>query len=165
MNINPIPHKLPSVIIKDPELFSYFNLLNKSLLQIWSCLTGNLNSTLISTTKNINAKAAGSTELLKVPATKLFIPLFIVIRVVNFVAGSKSTQVVASFGGNSSTFDDFLNSVTYTISSNNQFLIDKPDDASQLPIQSSDTSFRLIIETASNATTEEWEVDLFGYYV
>jgi hypothetical protein len=165
MIINPVPAKIPAKLLSDPEISNYFDQLNKSVYQIWHALNGNQNSVLISTTKGINAKNTGSTQLFKVPANKTFIPLFLVIRVVNFTAGSKSIQTVASFGGNSATYDDFLNSVTYTVVENNVCLFDKPDDATAVSVQAANDSFRIIIETASNATTEEWEIDLFGYLI
>lgn len=162
---NPTPNKLPDKILNDPELFKYFDALGKSVYQMWFALTGNANPILISTTTNINAKTTTSTELFKVPDNKTFIPLYIVIRVVSFTAGTKSVQAVASFGGNSSSYNDFLNSVTYTVSASGTYLIDKPDDATQLSVQDTGDSFRIKINTGSNATTETWEVDLFGYLI
>ena len=163
--LNPIPVKLPQAIRDDPDLFGYFSDLTNSLYQIWFSLNGNKQPVLISTTQDIDATATGSTELLKIASDKDFIPLYVVIRVTSFTSGSKTTQAIASFGGNSATYDDFLNSVTYTISATDKFLIDKPNDATELSIQSASDSFRMIIETASNATIEKWTVDLFGYLV
>lgn len=165
VKLNPIPQKLPKTIEKDSELRDYFYNLNKSAYQMWFALNGNKQPALISTTKDIDAKTTGATELFKIPSDKDFIPMEVIIRVTDFTAGSKSTQAVASFGGNSSTYDDFLNSRTYTVSDVNKFLIDKPSNANELNIQSSETSFNIIIETGSNATTEKWTVDLIGYMV
>jgi len=165
VELNPIPVKFPKAILDDPELSSYFKELTDSLYQLWFTLNGNKQPVLISTTKDIDATTTGSTELLKIPSDKDFIPLYIVIRTTSFTSGSKSTQAVASFGGNSATYDDFLNSITYTIANGEYFLIDKPADATELPVQASNSSFRVNIETASDATTETWSVDLFGYYV
>ena len=163
--LDPIPQKLPKAIEEDNELRDYFYNFNRSVYQIWFALNGNKQPVLISTTENIDAKTTGATELFKIPEDKDFIPLEVVIRVTDFTAGSKSTQAIASFGGNSSAYDDFLNSKTYTISAVNKFLTDKPSSATELNIQSSGTSFNVIIETGSNATTEKWSVDLFGYMV
>ena len=88
-----------------------------------------------------------------------------VIRVTAFTAGSKDTQAVASFGGNSATYDDYLNTVTYTVAAANVFLFDRVADATAVVTQAAGDSFRVIIETASNADTETWAVDLFGYLV
>ncbi len=165
MIINPLPNKLPLLIRNDPELFSYFENLNKSLYQIWHSLNGNLNLVLISTTKGINAKATGSTELFKIPSSKNFVPLYIVNRVTNFSAGSKSINAIVSFGGNPFGYDDFLNSSTQAVSAGNSFLINRPENSLILPIQQSGRSFRMIIETPSNASVEDWEIDLFGYLV
>lgn len=163
-NLNPILPKIPLKIQNDPELAGFFEALTRSLYQVWYNLNGNRFPTLTST-ESIDVTSTGVTELFKVPENKTLIPLFIIIRVVDFVAGSKSTQVIASFGGNSPTFDDYLNSVTYTVASNNTFLFDKATDATELDVQSSNDSFSIIIETASDATTETWTVDVFGYLV
>ena len=163
--LDPIPQELPKAIEEDNELRDYFYNFNRSVYQMWFALNGNKQPVLISTTENIDAKTTGATELFKIPDDKDFIPLEVIIRVTDFTAGSKSTQAVASFGGNGSAYDDFLNSKTYTITAVDKFLTDKPSNATELSIQSSSTSFNIIIETASNATTEKWSVDLFGYMV
>lgn len=165
MIINPPPVKIPASLQEDQEVFNFVKQLKDSVYQLWSALTGNKNATLISTTEGINAKVTGSTELFKVPANKTFIPLFVVIRPTSFTSGGKTVQAVASFGGNSATYDDFLNSVTYTVAAASTFQIDQPNDATELVVQAADDSFRIIIETGSNATTETWAVDLFGYLV
>lgn len=165
IELNPTPVKIPDRLQNDPELSNYFKELTNSVYQLWFGLNGNKVPSLISTTESIDVTTTGSTELFKVPANKSFIPLYIVIRVNSFTSGGKSTQAVASFGGNGATYDDFLNSVTYTVAAQDTFQIDRPDDATELAIQSSDDSFRIIIETASDATTEGWAVDLFGYLV
>ena len=121
--------------------------------------------TLISTTTGIDATSTGSTELFAVPSGKTFIPTRVVIRVTAFTAGGKATQAVASFGGNSATYDDYLNSVTYTVANNNYFQTDSAADGTEITVQAAGDSFRVIIETASDATTETWTVDLFGYLV
>ena len=124
--------------------------------------------TLLSTTTGIDATATGSTELYEVPAGKTMIPTMIVIRCTAFTVGSKAIDAVASFGGNSATYDDFLNSKTYDVDAV-EFI------ATTFPMptltytgqvtQDAGDSFRVIIETASDADTETWAVDLFGYLV
>ena len=129
-----------------------------------SALRENAN-TLIATTTGIDATVVAQTELFVVPAGKTFIPLQVVIRVTSFTDGGKGTQVVASFGGNAATYDDYLNSVTYTVSAGDYFQVDSINDATEVPVQAAGDSFRIAIETASDATTEVWAVDLFGYLV
>lgn len=163
ITLNPIPLNIPEKIRKDEELSPYFEELTRSMYQLWFGLNGNKVATLISTTKDIDATATGSTELFKVVPNKTFIPLYIVIRVKEFTAGGKSTQALASFGGNASTYDDFINSQTYTVTAAGTFQTDRSSDATELVTQDDGDSFRVIIETASNATTETWDIDLFGY--
>ena len=98
------------------------------------------------------------------PAGKSFIPNHVVIRVTGFTAGSKSTQVVASFGGNDATYDDYLNSVTYTVTAAGRFIRDGVDDA-ELPEYAGGTIFKMAVETGSDADVETWAVDVFGYLV
>lgn len=119
----------------------------------------------VATVSGIDAKTVAVTELYKIPADKTFIPMFVVIRVTAFTVGAKSVQAVASFGGNSATYDDFLNSVTYTVANNDYFQIDRPADATEVTVQAASDSFRISIETGSDATAETWAVDVFGYLV
>jgi hypothetical protein len=118
--------------------------------------------TLVATTTGIDATSTGSTELFTVPSGKTFIPVLVVIRITSFTVGSKATQAVASFGGNSATYDDFLNSITYTVTGSGNFIQDSNENT-ELTVQASGDSFRIIIETASDATAEVWAVDWFGY--
>jgi len=120
---------------------------------------------LISTTTGIDAKTVATTGLYSVPTGKTLIPMFVVIRVTSFTAGGKAVQAVASFGGNSATYDDFINSVTYTVANQDFFQTDGPADSSEVTVQAAGDSFRISIETGSDATTETWAVDLFGYLV
>jgi len=121
--------------------------------------------TLVSTTTGIDATVVAQTELFVVPAGKTFIPMMVVIRVTSFTSGGKGVQVVASFGGNAATYDDYLNSVTYTVANGDYFQVDRIADATEVTVQAAGDSFRIAIETASDATTEVWAVDLFGYLV
>jgi hypothetical protein len=121
--------------------------------------------TLLSTTTGIDATTTGSTELYPVPVGQTLIPVEIIIRITSFTSGSKATQAIASFGGNSATYDDFLNSQTYTVTAVDKFIPDRPSTGTELDIQAAGDSFRIIIETASDATTETWAVDLFGYLI
>ncbi len=117
----------------------------------------------ISTVTGIDATTTGSTTLFQVPATRTFFPTKVVIFTTSFTVGSKSVQAVASFGGNSATFDDYINSKTYTIAASGVFIPDSSPADTAVVVQSADDLFSIIIETASDATTEVWTVDLFGY--
>ncbi len=119
--------------------------------------------TKVSTTTGIDAKSVATTELYSVPVGKTFIPVFVIIRVTSFTSGGKGVQAIASFGGNSATYDDFLNTVTYTVANQDYFQIDRPADATEVSVQAAGDSFRISVETGSDATTETWAVDLFGY--
>jgi len=55
--------------------------------------------------------------------------------------------------------------VTYTVANENSFLIDRVADATEVTIQDGGDGFSIIIETASDATTETWAVDVFGYLI
>ncbi len=126
---------------------------------------GNLNEyaiTKLATVTGINAKTVAVTSLYTVPTGKTFIPDHIVIRVTSFTSGGKSVHAIASFGGNSSTYDDFLNTITYTIAAADVWISDSVDN-SALVTQAALDVFSMSIETGSDATTETWAVDVFGY--
>ncbi len=118
--------------------------------------------TKLATVTGINAKTVAVTTLYPVPAGKTFIPDHIVIRVTAFTSGGKGTQAVASFGGNSATYDDYLNTITYTIAAADVFIRDSVED-SAVVTQAAGDVFSMSIETGSDATTETWAVDVFGY--
>lgn len=121
--------------------------------------------TKLATVAGIDAKSVATTELFSVPTGKSMIVTKRVIRVTEFTVGSKGVQAVASFGGNSATYDDWQNSATITVAAvSKAFVYNAPDDTA-LPVYASGTSFRVSIETGSDATTETWAVDLFGYLV
>lgn len=120
--------------------------------------------TRLATVTGINAKTVAQTELYVAPVGKSLIVDRIVIRCTSFTSGGKSVQAVASFGGNSATYDDYLNSITYTIAAAAVAIADSVLDTA-VPVYAAATSFRLAIETGSNATTETWAVDVFGYLV
>jgi hypothetical protein len=120
--------------------------------------------TKLTTITGLDAKTVATTEIFVVPTGKSMVVTKIVIRVTAFTVGSKSVQAIASFGGNSATYDDYLNSVTYTVSAVSKVIQDELLDA-EVPLYVAATSFRISIETGSNATTETWAVDLFGYLI
>lgn len=118
----------------------------------------------VATVAGIDAKSVAVTTLYTVPTGKTFIPDHIVIRVTSFTSGGKGTQAVASFGGNSATFDDYLNTVTYTVAAQDVFIRDGVDN-SAVVTQAAADAFSISIETGSDATTETWSIDLFGHLV
>ena len=118
----------------------------------------------LATVTGIDAKAVAVTSLYTVPAGKVMIPMFVVIRCTTFTVGAKGVQVIASFGGNAATYDDYLNSVTYTVAALG-FQVDRVADATEVVTQAAGDVFSISIETGSDATTETWAVDLFGYLV
>lgn len=119
--------------------------------------------TKIATITGINAKTVATTELFVVPTGKsLIVRLVPIVRCTAFTVGSKAVQAVASFGGNSTTYNDFLTNTTFTIAASGVFVpIAMPTGA--LPVYAAGTSFRVNITTGSDASTETWAIDLFGY--
>ena len=120
--------------------------------------------TKMATVTGVNAKTVAVTTLYTVPVGKTFIPDHIVIRVTEFTVGAKDTQAVASFGGNAATYDDYLNTITYTIAAADVFIRDSVEDTAVVTQAAADV-FSISVEIASNATTETWAVDVFGYLV
>lgn len=121
--------------------------------------------TRLATVTGIDAKTVAVTSLYTVPAGFTMIPIAVVIRVTAFTAGGKAVQAIASFGGNSATFDDFINSQTYTVAAANTFQLDEAAEATELAVQAAGDVFSISIETGSDATTETWSVDLWAYLV
>ena len=120
--------------------------------------------TKVATVTGIDATAVAVTTLYTVPTGKTFIPDHIVIRVTGYTVGAKDTQAVASFGGNGATFDDYLNSITYTVAAESVFIRDSVEDTAVVTQAAGDV-FSISIEIASNADEEIWGVDVFGYLV
>lgn len=118
--------------------------------------------TKLATVTGIDATAVAITTLYTVPAGKTFIPDHVKIRVTAFTVGAKDTQAVASFGGNDATYDDYLNSQTYTVAASGVFIRDSVEDTAVVT-QSAGDVFKISIETGSNADVETWAVDVFGH--
>ena len=119
----------------------------------------------LATVTAIDSKAVAITTLYTVPTGKTLIVDHIVIRCTAFTVGSKGVQAVASFGGNSATWDDFLNSVTYTVAAVNTHITDEHAWVTAAPDYAAAATFKISIETGSDATTETWAVDIFGYLI
>lgn len=117
---------------------------------------------LLATVTGIDAKTVAVTTLYTVPDGKSLIVDHVAIRVSAFTAGSKSVQAVASFGGNSATYDDYLNTVTYTVAAVDVAIRDSVEDAA-FPVYAAGGIFKISVETGSDATTETYSVSLFGH--
>jgi hypothetical protein len=120
--------------------------------------------TLLATLAGVDATAVAITEIYVVPPGKDLIVDHIKIHVTSFTDGGKGVQAVASFGGNAATYDDYLNTVTYTISAADMVIRDSVEDTEYI-IQAAGDSFRISVEVASDATVEVWTVYLFGHLV
>ncbi len=118
--------------------------------------------TRVATVTGIDATAVASTELFAVPSGKTFIPDHVVIRCTSYTEGAKAIDAVASVGGNSTDYDDFLTATTIEIDAADIF-VKLSDEMANKAIQAALDSVKLNIPIASDATTETWAVDLFGY--
>jgi hypothetical protein len=116
----------------------------------------------LATVTGIDAKTVAITTLYTVPPGKRLVPMGVIIRCTSFTVGTKSVQAVASFGSNSATWDNYLNSVTYTISAVQMTIHDTVLDTEYLSVAAGGT-FKISIETGSNADVETWSVSLFGF--
>lgn len=159
--INPPPRQLPSEFQGN----EYLTKLNETVFQLWFTSQGNKNNNIISATKEIDATQTGETLLFRTPQTSRFIPTGLIIKIFEFTAGAKATQAVADIGSNSPSFDDFLSALTVTVSGEDKYILRDGDQDSETPIVPKGTDFKLKITTASDATTEKWEIDLLGYLI
>ena len=120
----------------------------------------------LATVTGINAKTVATTTLYTVLTGNSLIISSIVIRTTAFTSGGKTVHVVASFGGNSTDFNDYSITTTYTITANNRIIFEPTYSGSALyPLYAAATNFSINITTGSNATTETWSCDLFGYLI
>lgn len=117
----------------------------------------------LATVDAIDATSTGDTELYTVPALKSAVLTGVSIRVTDFTAGAKAVQAVASVGANI-TFDDYLNSVTYTVAASDVVILDNVLNTA-VPVYAAADAITLTVETASDADVEVWSVDLFGYLI
>jgi hypothetical protein len=102
------------------------------------------------------------TDLYTVPVGKSLMIEWIIVRVSSFTAGSKTVQAVASVGANSATYDDYLNSVTFTFAG---LTFTRSSTATQVPLYTAGQIVKMSIETGSNATTELWAVSIWGHLI
>ncbi len=120
--------------------------------------------TKLATVTGIDAKAVAITSLYTVPAGFSLVVDHVVVRCTAFTVGTKGVQTVASFGGNSATWDDYLNTQTYTVAAVSTKIKDTVLD-SATPIYAAASILKISVETGSDATTETWAVDVWGYLV
>ena len=120
--------------------------------------------TLLARVTGIDAKTVAATALYTVPAGKYFVLDHIVRRTSAFTAGSKTTQAIASFGCNDPIYDDYLDSVEYAVTMDSSFHRDSVEDT-EVPVYGPGSVFKISIETGSDADTETWDIDVFGYLI
>lgn len=114
----------------------------------------------------LDATAVAITELFVVPPGKQLIVTKVIVHMEAFTSGGKAVQAIASFGCNAATYDDFLNSQTYTFTTVDYFINRGASDTdTEKPVYDPGDSFRCSIETASDATTEVWDIYVFGFYI
>lgn len=113
---------------------------------------------------SLDAKSVAVTTIYEVPPGYAMVVDHVEIICTAFTVGSKSTQAVASFGGNHATYDDYLNTVTYQVAALGTHIKDSLLDTA-VPIYAAGTNFKISIETGSDASAETWSVDLFGYLI
>lgn len=120
---------------------------------------------LLATTSEISAKTTAATTIYTVPASKTLIVHSIMLRVSSFDAGAKSTQAVYNLGGNSADFNDYISGANYTVASAS--IVKRVQNAigTSYPYYPATTNFSIKITTGSDATTEGWIIDLFGYLI
>jgi hypothetical protein len=121
---------------------------------------------LLAKVSGIDAKATGTTLLYTVPTGKTLVVTLIVIRIMAFTAGSKSVQAVANFGSNSAAYDNYVSGRTYTVAAQNVMAREAAGAYNAfVPTHPAAAEFKINITTGSNATTETWEVSVFGFLV
>jgi len=116
------------------------------------------------TIEGIDATVEAVTPLYNVPAGKKLIVDHVVIRVTEYVAGAEYAETVISVGSNSPDFNNFINGQSLDAEEADIYL-KLLGNYGFLCIHDSLSVLSLNIETASDATTEIWSVDVFGYLV
>jgi len=119
--------------------------------------------TKVSSTADIDAKVVAATQLYHTVFDKDFVATNLNIRCTNLTIGSKAVQAVISAGNNSPNFNNFIPTTTITVTVAGTVRVVRPVNATEFTIQGNDTDIKLNITTGSDATTETWAADLFGY--
>lgn len=125
-----------------------------------------ISSPIVGYVTGLDATAVAITELFVTEPGKKLIVEKVVVIVSSFTSGGKAVDAIASFGGNAATYDDFLNSQTYTFTAVDMYLPrGQSDTDTEKPVYAAGASFRCSIETASDATIEEWDIYVYGTYI
>lgn len=129
---------------------------------------------LIATVDNINAKTVATTILYTVPAGKTLVLTQVNIRTTAFTSGGKTVDAIGHIGSNSATYDNYYNATNLFAEKftavNQVFFIDPSGEQTTTGgvgvavFQAADV-IKLNITTGSNATTETWTVEVFGYFI
>jgi len=109
------------------------------------------------TVTGIDATAVATTTLYTVPTGYTFYPTTVMIECTSWTAGQTFT---ASFGGNSATYDDFIDSQTFEFGAINTFLRDSPVNA--VVTQAAADVFSISIEDDTTGTLVI-SVEVYGY--
>ena len=112
----------------------------------------------------VDVTILGSTELVRVPPGKQMIVTQVIEHVSAMTFGGKAVDAVVSYGGNASTYDDYIDGETRSVSSVDKVYNDTVEDA-YYPIYDENTSFRISVDTASDADAESWDIYVFGYFI
>lgn len=109
----------------------------------------------------VDVTSTGTVTLFSFTQTGLMVTK-VVCRVSTFVVGAKATQASVDFGGNAGR-NNWLTGVNPTINALNQYIIALPASAVARALHTSDWGIN--VATASDATTEVWTVDVFGFFI
>jgi hypothetical protein len=120
--------------------------------------------TKLATAIDIDATIAADTLLYTVPGGNSFVVDHVVIRTTSMVFGSKANNAQAAFGGNSPDWNNFRGAMEINLGAVNQSWIFGGNEEAR-PIYQAAEEFKILITAGSDATTEVWAVDVFGYLI
>jgi hypothetical protein len=120
--------------------------------------------TLLAKITGINAKTVVATPLITVPVGKVMIVTEIVIRVTAWAAGAGGA---ASCGfGSSAAYTDYLAAAAQIVATAvNNAWANWVAAKTMMVAYAAGTIFGINVTVGSTATTETWEVSLFGYLI
>jgi hypothetical protein len=123
---------------------------------------------------NIDATTTGETTLYTVPTGKNLVVTLMVIRSTAFVSGGKTVNGFGTIGGNNPSYDDwsFTNTQEPAVSAVDQCFVFNNQESLKggnigsvpVPVYPAGTDFKFNMTGASDATTEVWSIDVFGYF-
>lgn len=113
----------------------------------------------------INAKTTAATQLCKIPPhiKGRLIITDIIIRTTAYTAGSKSVDAVVNVGSNPANYDNLISEATINLDYNNYFVRLQPTIGSPFLTLTGYGDVYIKVTTGSNATTETWTVELWGF--